>query len=72
MEEYGGFGVSYYWLLDPALGSLEIFELQSGRWVRVLAAVEGTIHRVPGCDGLALDLDELWAELRRLSAEGGA
>jgi Uma2 family endonuclease len=68
MEEYAAFGVSFYWLLDPALGSLEIFQLQSGRWVRMLAAVEGRIDNVPGCEGLTVNLDDLWSELRRLSA----
>ena len=69
MEEYAAFGVSHYWLLDPALGSLEIFELRSGACVRVLAAVEGTIDKVPGCEGLVIRLDDLWTELRRLSAD---
>lgn len=72
MEEYAAFGVSFYWLLDPALGSLEIFELRGGRCVRVLAAVEGRIDSVPGCEGLMLNLDDLWAELRRLSARNQA
>ncbi len=26
MDEYAAFGVPYYWLVDPALGSLEIFD----------------------------------------------
>jgi Uma2 family endonuclease len=85
MDEYAAFGVSFYWLLDPALGSLEIFELQQGspsqasmrrtqqgRYARVLARVEGVIDQVPGCEGLTLDLDGLWTELRRLSAEDRA
>jgi Uma2 family endonuclease len=72
MEEYAAFGVTFYWLLDPALGSLEIFELQRAvtpaHYARVLARVEGAVDRIPGCDGLVIDLDELWAELRRLNA----
>ena len=69
MEEYAAFGVRYYWLLDPALGSLEMFELHSGRYTRVLAAVDGTMADVPGCPGLALSLDDLWTELKRLDAQ---
>jgi Uma2 family endonuclease len=72
MEEYAAFGVSFYWLLDPALGSLEIFALEGGRYTRVLAAVDGMVARVPGCEGLALDLDELWADLRRLGTRDRA
>lgn len=52
----------------PALGSVEIFELESGRFARAAAATSGTLAEVPGCPGLALDLDQLWAELARLDA----
>ncbi len=67
MDEYAAFGVRYYWLLDPALGSLEIFELEGKRFVRALAATSGALRAIPGCTGLSLDLDALWAELARLA-----
>lgn len=71
MTEYARIGIRYYWLFDPALGSLEVFELDaSGRYARALAATEGRIESVPGCEGLVLDLDALWAELARLAPEG--
>jgi Uma2 family endonuclease len=69
MEDYARFGVPFYWLLDPALGSLEIFELRDGRYFRALAATEGTLTNVPGCEGLTLDIDALWAELARIESE---
>ena len=70
MTEYAAAGIRYYWLLDPALGSLEVFELDaSGRYARALAATAGRIESVPGCEGLTVDLDALWAELARLAAE---
>ena len=70
MTDYAGAAIRYYWLLDPALGSFEVFELEAaGRYARALAATEGCIDAVPGCEGLILDLDALWAELARLSPE---
>lgn len=67
MDEYAAFAVSYYWLVDPALGAVEIFELQNGRFVRSIAATSGVVTEVPGCPGLQLDLDRLWSELARLA-----
>ncbi|MGA9520188.1 MAG: Uma2 family endonuclease [Myxococcaceae bacterium] len=59
-SEYAVFGVRYYWLLDPVLRTLEIFELAAdGRYRRVLAESEGELD-VPGCEGLKLNLSELW------------
>ncbi len=67
MAEYEAHRIRWYWLLDPALGSLEVFELDgAGRYTKVLAATEGKLDAIPGCSGLVVDLDDLWAELDRL------
>lgn len=68
MTEYAEFGVRYYWLVDPALGSLEIFELDRGRFARSVAITAGKLHEVPGCSGLVLEIDRLWSELAHLTA----
>jgi Uma2 family endonuclease len=68
MGEYAEFGVRYYWLVDPALGSLEIFELDSARFARSAAITSGALQAVPGCPGMVLDVDRLWTELARLTA----
>jgi len=63
LREYAAFGVSWYWLIDPEARSLEILKLGAdGHYLHALDAAEGTIE-VPGCEGLALDLDALWREL---------
>ncbi len=63
--EYAAFGARFYWLIDPDDRTFEIFELHAGaRYLRVRAASEGTID-VPGCEGLLLDLDALWAHVER-------
>ena len=68
--EYAAFGVHWYWLLEPATRMLEIYELgPDGRYVVVLGAEGGRIDAVPGCEGLVLNLDELWAEIDGLGEE---
>jgi Uma2 family endonuclease len=70
VKEYAAFGVRWYWILDPQLRSLEVLELGGdGRYTYAFSATEGVAERIPGCEGLALDLDGLWAELDRLGAE---
>jgi Uma2 family endonuclease len=67
MADYAAFGVTWYWLLDPHLRSLEVLELDpQGRYLHVLGASTGTLNQVPGCEGLTLDLDELWAAIDSL------
>ncbi|MDP9190888.1 MAG: Uma2 family endonuclease [Acidobacteriota bacterium] len=66
MDEYAAFGVNFYWILDPNLQSLEVFELSGGRYARASRATEGRMEQVPGCPALMIDLDELWTELSRL------
>lgn len=70
LNEYAAFGVRFYWIVDPALRSVEVFELDvHGRYARVVGALDGVVHTVPGCEGLAIDLDALWAEADRLEAD---
>jgi Uma2 family endonuclease len=65
--DYAVFGIRWYWLLDPQLRSLEILELDAqGRYLHVLGASAGTLQNIPGCEGLTLDLDALWAEIDKL------
>lgn len=70
--EYARFGVRFYWILDPNLKALEIYELNTdGRYLVTLEAFGGT-HAIPGCEGLTLDLDALWARLDALPADDAA
>ncbi len=67
MADYASFGVAWYWLLDPQLRSLEILELDAqARYLHVLGASTGTLLNIPGCDGLTLDLDAIWAAIDHL------
>jgi Uma2 family endonuclease len=66
MDEYAAFGVRFYWILDPSMQSLEVFELLDVRYARAARATEGRMDSVPGCRDLVIDLDDLWSELSRL------
>ena len=69
LREYALFGVHYYWIVDPALRTIEIFELGAdGRYAHALALTNGRADNVPGLAGFVLDAGELWAELDRLQA----
>ncbi len=37
--------------------------------MRALGVVSGRLDPVPGCEGLVLELDHLWAEIDRLGPE---
>jgi len=68
MAEYAAFGVRYYWLIDPALGSFEIFELTpAGYYQKIVGVTSSSIDPVPGCSGLKIEVDALWKELERLA-----
>jgi Uma2 family endonuclease len=65
--DYAKIGVRYYWLVDPEARTFEIWELgDDERYARACAATEGAIDSIPGCPGLVVNLDALWAELDRL------
>ena len=61
--DYARARVRYYWIVDPQLRSLEVFELgRDGRYAVALTASRGRV-RAPGCPGLVVDLDTLWREI---------
>ncbi len=63
LREYAAFGVRWYWLVDPEARTFEILQLGAdGHYVHALDAAEGVVE-VPGCEGLAIDLDGLWREI---------
>jgi Uma2 family endonuclease len=70
MDEYARFGVRWYWLVDPFARTFEIYERNAdGAYVRSVGAAQGRVERVPGFEGMAVDLDALWAKIDELPDE---
>lgn len=71
LGEYAAFGIPQYWIVDPQLRTLEVLLLGAeGLYVHARSAEGGVLDDIPGCEGLVLDLDALWAELDELELEG--
>lgn len=66
MIDYARFGVRWYWIVDPVARIFQILELDDSRRYAIVVAESGGTVRAPGCRGLKLDLDKLWASVDRL------
>jgi Uma2 family endonuclease len=62
LPAYAAAGVSYTWLIDPILRTLETFALHEGQWL-LLGARAGTDPVcLPPFDAIAFELGSLWAD----------
>lgn len=62
MRTFARHGVPYVWLIDPALRTLEVFKLESGRWVRCDAFEGNETVRAEPFHEIEIDLGILWVE----------
>ncbi len=67
-KDYAAFGVRLYVLVDPEARSFEALHLVKGKWMLAVTATRGSVT-LPGCDGLTLDLDDLWSEVESLDSD---
>jgi Uma2 family endonuclease len=60
MSKYAEFGVHYVWLVDPSNRTLEVFRLESGRWVVLGWHTENDKVRAEPFQEIEIDLGEIW------------
>jgi len=60
MPIYAKFEVASAWLIDPASKTLEVFQLESGKWVLLAAHSESDKARIEPFQEVELDLSLLW------------
>lgn len=58
---YARYGVAHVWLVDPAVQTLEAFELREGRWLLSATLKDDDRVAVPPFDAVEFSLADLWA-----------
>jgi Uma2 family endonuclease len=65
MPIYALHGVPYFWLIDPAAKTLDVFMLASGQWTLLGTSVEDDKVRAEPFGGIEINLSDLWQDGRR-------
>jgi len=60
MSLYARSGVAFLWLIDPAARTLDVFRLESGRWMVGGLYVEDDKVRAEPFPEVEIDLNDLW------------
>lgn len=56
--------VATAWLIDPLQRTIEVFRLESGRWVLVNGFGDDQVARLEPFDAIEIDLLDVWGESR--------
>ena len=72
MPIYAEHRVAYLWLIDPIAKTLDVFQLEGGKWVVVGLYVEDAIVRAEPFIEIEINLRDLWPEARRGPASGAS
>lgn len=62
MRIYAQFNVPYVWLVDPIARTLEIFRLESGRWILLSVHSENDMVRAEPFQEVEIALEHFWWE----------
>ncbi|MFH1115419.1 MAG: Uma2 family endonuclease [Pseudomonadota bacterium] len=70
MAIYAREGVPYYWVIDPRYRTLEVFRLESGRWLLLGTFADDDKVRAEPFEEVEIDLGRLWRGRREESKAG--
>lgn len=62
MPIYAQFGVQHLWVVDPATRTLDVFQLDSGRWVLLASFAEDDRVRAEPFQDLEIELGNFWMD----------
>jgi Uma2 family endonuclease len=62
MRVYAQHTVHHVWLIDPMIKTLEVFRLESGKWVLLAAFAENDTVRAEPFQDIDIDLGNFWIE----------
>lgn len=62
MPKYAAAEVRHLWLVDPILRTLEIYRLESGRWLFIDGHADDDVVRAEPFDAIEIRLASLWTE----------
>jgi Uma2 family endonuclease len=71
MPLYAQHGISHLWLIDPLANTLDVFRLETGRWMVLGLFAEDDKVRTEPFPEIEIELAELWLEKRRRQSPGG-
>ena len=62
MPIYAQHGIAHLWLVDPAAKTLDVFRLESNRWVLLATFIENDKVRAEPFQEIEIELENLWLE----------
>ena len=60
LAKYAHYGVGHYWIVDPKLKTLEVFELRDAQWVLIGTASENDVVNYAPFEDVTIELQYLW------------
>jgi len=60
MPKYARYGVAHFWLIDPELRTLEVYQLTDSRWTLMTTLKDDDAVKIAPFDAIEFSLADLW------------